>query len=58
MILGSHSGKLLENPRLVEREALIHSREGETIPVRFSGVILFDLGKPVGSVGFLEDFKP
>ena len=57
MILASQTGKQFGDPRLVEREAVIRSRQGEAIPVRFSGLILFDLGKPVGSVGFLEDLR-
>jgi PAS domain S-box-containing protein len=57
MILASQTGKQFGDPRLVERESVIQSRQGEAIPVRFSGLILFDLGKPVGSVGFLEDLR-
>ena len=42
---------------MVEQEAAIYSSEGEAIPVRFSGLILFDRGKLVGSVGFVEDLR-
>lgn len=57
MILASHVGKAIPDPRLVEQETVINSRDGETIPVRFSGQILFDRAKPIGSVGFVEDLR-
>ncbi|MEI6135588.1 MAG: ATP-binding protein [Desulfomonile sp.] len=57
MIFASQLGKVLPETRLVEQEAAIYSSEGEAIPVRFSGLILFDRGKPVGSVGFVEDLR-
>jgi signal transduction histidine kinase len=57
MIFASQLGKALPETRLVEQEAAIYSSEGEAIPVRFSGLILFDRGKPVGSVGFVEDLR-
>ncbi|MFH0960829.1 MAG: ATP-binding protein [Pseudomonadota bacterium] len=57
MILASQLETSLPETRLVEQETLVYSSEGEAIPIRFSGLILFDLGKTVGSVGFMEDLR-
>ncbi len=57
MILTSQLGKPLADSRLVELETVIDSSDGESIPVKFSGLILFDHGRPIGSVGFLEDLR-
>ncbi|MCL5124719.1 MAG: ATP-binding protein [Deltaproteobacteria bacterium] len=57
MILDSRLGKPLQDNRLVELETVIHSRDGEPIPIKFSGLILFEFGAPIGSVGFLEDLR-
>lgn len=57
MILDAQLGRQLPETRLIEQEASIHSKDGEAVPVKFSGLILFDRGKPVGSVGFIEDLR-
>ncbi|MGO8880699.1 MAG: ATP-binding protein [Desulfomonilaceae bacterium] len=57
MILASQLGNPLPNSRLVELETVIDSSNGESIPIKFSGLILFGGGKPIGSVGFLEDLR-
>ncbi|MGC8602392.1 MAG: ATP-binding protein [Desulfomonilaceae bacterium] len=57
MIMASQRGKPLPESRLVELETVIDSSDGESIPVKFSGLILFDSATPVGSVGFLEDLR-
>ncbi|MGC8658343.1 MAG: ATP-binding protein [Desulfomonilaceae bacterium] len=57
MIHDASLGKPLADNRLVELETVIRSRDGEPIPIKFSGLILFDLGAPVGSVAFFEDLR-
>lgn len=57
MIMASQRGTPLPESRLVELETVIDSSDGESIPVKFSGLILFDSATPVGSVGFLEDLR-
>ncbi len=57
MILAAVRGEQLPDPRLVAQEAITPSRTGERIPVRFSGVILFDNGKMEGGVGFYQDLR-
>ena len=57
MILASHLGQMIDNPRLVAQERVVTSRDGEQIPVRFSGFILFDKGKTAGAVGFFQDLR-
>lgn len=57
MILASKLGRELPETRLVEQEAVVYSSDGEALPVRFSGLILFDLGRPVGAVAFTEDLR-
>jgi signal transduction histidine kinase len=41
----------------VAEEAEIPSHSGERIPVRFSGFLLFDNGRMIGSVGFYQDLR-
>jgi len=57
MILASHLGRELPNSRLVAQETVVTSRDGELMPVRFSGFILFEKGKTAGAVGFLQDLR-
>jgi len=57
MIRAAFEGHRIEEPRLVAQEAVIRSSEGETLPVRFSGVLLFDEEKTVGAVGFYQDLR-
>ncbi len=51
------SGQLIDDARLVAQEQVVESADGEAIPVRFSGVVLFENGKVVGSVGFYQDLR-
>ncbi|MFH1738588.1 MAG: ATP-binding protein [bacterium] len=39
-------------------EAVIIAKDGEEIPVRFSGVALTDNGEPLGSAAFFQDLRP
>jgi PAS domain S-box-containing protein len=57
MILASHTGKDVASQRLIAQEASVTSSTGESIPVRFSGLTLFDRGKQVGAVGFFQDLR-
>ena len=42
---------------LSPREMVIISKDGAEIPVRFSGAILHEKGKPIGSVAFFQDLR-
>ncbi len=42
---------------LAWREAAITSKGGENIPVRFSGTILLESDRPVGTVAFFQDLR-
>ncbi len=57
MILASHLGQEIENTRMVAQETVVTASQGESISVRFSGFILFDKGRTVGAVGFLQDLR-
>ena len=57
LILAAHLGKPIEAHSVVAQETVVSSSQGEPIPVRFSGVILFENGKTVGSVGFYQDLR-
>lgn len=57
LVLDSHLGRKIDDPRVVAQETVITSVEGEQIPVRFSGVILFENEKISGSVGFYQDLR-
>lgn len=39
------------------KEAKVKARDGQEVPVRFSGAILYEKGEVVGSVGFLQDLR-
>jgi len=41
----------------VAHEAVVVSKDGETISVRFTGFILFERGKIAGAVGFFQDLR-
>jgi PAS domain S-box-containing protein len=56
-ILGPHLGRNIEEPRLVAHETAVTVKGGETVPVRFSGFILFDKGRVAGAVGFFQDLR-
>jgi histidine kinase len=57
MILGPHLGRNIEEPRLIAHETVVTVRDGESVPVRFSGFILFDQRRVVGAVGFFQDLR-
>ncbi len=57
IIISSHAKKNAGAQRLVAQETTIRSSAGEAIPIRFSGVTLFDKGKLVGAVGFFQDLR-
>ncbi len=57
LILEAFRDGSIENPRMVAQETAIRSRDGEDIPVRFSGMVLFADGKPEGAVGFCQDLR-
>jgi histidine kinase len=57
MVVDSHMGKEIEDYKLVAQEAFINSWDGEAIPIRFSGVVLFDKDRTIGSVGFFQDLR-
>ena len=42
---------------LAWRETTIASKDGENIPVRFSGTILLENNQPVGTVAFFQDLR-
>jgi signal transduction histidine kinase len=42
----------------VAQETVILGKQGESVPVRFSGFILVDGGKMAGAVGFFQDLRP
>lgn len=53
----AYAGRMVDDSRLVAQEQVIESADGEAIPVRFSGVVLFENGKVIGSVGFYQDLR-
>lgn len=57
LILKAHQGQPIGDHRVVAQETVLSSVDGEQIPVRFSGVILFENRKTVGSVGFYQDLR-
>ncbi len=56
-ILACHSGKKIDEPRLIAQEMIVTASNGESIPVRFSGFLLFDKEKIAGAVGFFQDLR-
>lgn len=56
-VLAPHLGRTIGESRLVAQETTVTDSEGETVPVRFSGFILLDKGKPAGAVGFFQDLR-
>lgn len=56
-VLASYLGRKMDVPRLVAQETVITSKDGEAVPVRFSGFILFAEGKTAGAVGFFQDLR-
>jgi len=57
MIRSSLAGAKIEPAGLVAQEAVVPSSTGERIPVRFTGVVLYDDSRVVGSVGFYQDLR-
>ncbi|MBI5572636.1 MAG: PAS domain S-box protein [Desulfomonile tiedjei] len=57
MIVASYLGREINEPRLVAHETAVTSHDHESIPVRFSGFILSEGGKPGGAVGFFQDLR-
>ncbi len=56
-IVNAYLGKPVENYRVIAQETVIPSAQDEQIPVRFSGVILFEKGQAIGSVGYYQDLR-
>ncbi|MBW1650076.1 MAG: response regulator [Deltaproteobacteria bacterium] len=49
--------KILDNKVFSYRETMVKSKTGEEIPVKFSGRILYEQDKLMGSVGFFQDLR-
>jgi PAS domain S-box-containing protein len=47
----------VESGKMIAHETFIMDKDGERIPVEFSGVILFETERPIGSVGFFQDLR-
>ncbi len=43
--------------KMVDQETWLESSKGEKVPVRFSGLLLWEDGSPVGAVGFFQDLR-
>ncbi|MDO9567103.1 MAG: response regulator [Candidatus Desulfaltia sp.] len=41
----------------VLEDTSVEGKNGEVIPIRFSGAILYETDKPIGSVGFFQDLR-
>jgi PAS domain S-box-containing protein len=56
---GFRQALVAENGRMnfAWRETSIQSREGDVIPVRFSGSVLKEKGSPMGTVAFFQDLS-
>lgn len=57
MILACNLGREIENHQLIAQETTVISKGGESMPVRFSGSVLFDKEKTAGAVGFFQDLR-
>lgn len=57
LIMAAHIEKTLEERRMVAQETVITGASQEQIPVRFSGVLLFEKETLIGSVGFYQDLR-
>lgn len=57
MIVDSHLARHEEPPRMVAQEAVVVSSSGESLPVRFTGFVLFDKNETAGAVGFFQDLR-
>jgi histidine kinase len=56
--IGLAQGDKAEELKMVSQETGVRSKDGELIPVRFSGLILLEEGSAVGAVGFFQDLRP
>jgi histidine kinase len=52
---GLRQGTARRDLKMVAQETWLRSSKGERVPVRFSGVLLWEDGTPVGAVGFFQD---
>jgi PAS domain S-box-containing protein len=57
MVRASYRADQPADPRVVAQECEVKSVDGTPVPIRFSGFVLFDRGKPVGAVGFFQDLR-
>ena len=57
MIIASHLGHKGEEPRVIAQETSVSASDGESIPVRFSGFILYEKERIAGAVGFFQDLR-
>ncbi len=57
MIIEAFKGEKTLESAVVAQEAAIPAKDGEMIPVRFSGVLLYDDSKIIGGVGFYQDLR-
>jgi histidine kinase len=57
LILDSYVHGKRDETRLIAQESTIVAKDGETIPVRFSGFLLFTDQKTAGAVGFFQDVR-
>jgi PAS domain S-box-containing protein len=57
-VVGSFYGERFGPPgKLLNMESELLNREGEAIPVRLSGALLYEEGEEVGSVVFVQDLR-
>ena len=57
-VVGAFYGERYGPPgKLLNMESELLNREGEAIPVRLSGTLLYEEGKEVGSVVFVQDLR-
>jgi len=54
---GLHGKKLERQDMHTWRETFVLGRDGDKIPVKFSGTVLYQDGEVIGSVGFLHDLR-
>ena len=57
VILAARTAKPIAEKRVIAQESFVYSATGEQIPVRFSGIILFENEKIIGCVGFYQDLR-
>ncbi|MEW6352464.1 MAG: ATP-binding protein [Thermodesulfobacteriota bacterium] len=57
LIVAASLGRAPTENRLVAQETVVTSSEGEIVPVRFTGFLMDEKGKPSGAVGFYQDLR-